>query len=223
MTYNNKFVAVVKCNGKILVEKNGIVHIPFGSEYTILLKNLNSVKAVVDITIDGQDILDSNRLIVHPNSSNELKGFMKDNRVTNKFKFIQKTEEISDFRGDNIDDGIIRIEITFETSLIPNWGYYTYNQNYTSPISKSAVSYRFTSEGITVKGDNNVNQSFAPGFTNPLEYSSSVIILILRGIREDNTKVSNLISVKNKVFCETCGTRNLPKNKFCYNCGTCLI
>ena len=31
-----------------------------------------------------------------------------------KFKFIEKTQEISDFRGDKAEDGLIRIEFQFE-------------------------------------------------------------------------------------------------------------
>ena len=41
MTYQEKLVAVVKCRGKILREHGEFVTIPFGEEYTILLKNLD--------------------------------------------------------------------------------------------------------------------------------------------------------------------------------------
>lgn len=112
--YFQKFVAVVKCDGKILRENNGEVTIPFNSEYSIFLKNLNSQKSLVNISIDGKDVLDCNSLIVYPNSESELKGYMTGNTVRNKFKFIPKTKEISDYRGDRIDDGIIRIEYRFE-------------------------------------------------------------------------------------------------------------
>ncbi len=114
MTYNTGFVAVVKWNGKILREDKDLVFLPFGSEYSILLKNLNSRKCLVKISIDGQDVLDSNSLILEPNTEIELEGFMKGMKAKNKFKFIKKTKEISDYRGDRIDDGIIRIEYWFE-------------------------------------------------------------------------------------------------------------
>ena len=67
MMYDNKFVAALKVNGKILREVKDIVFVKFGSEYSILLKNLNSVRALVNIQIDGQEVcpgglvLDANR------------------------------------------------------------------------------------------------------------------------------------------------------------------
>ena len=114
MVYQNKFVAEIKSNGKILRMKDGYISLPFGSEYTILLKNLNSQRASVDISIDGENVLDNSSLIVGANETSEIKGFLKGNVARNSFKFIQKTEEIMNHRGDRIDDGMIRIEYAFE-------------------------------------------------------------------------------------------------------------
>jgi len=117
MVFRNNFVAVVKVNGKILRENKDIISLPFNSEYSILLKNLETKKALVKITVDNQDVLDGNSLIISPNSEMELEGFMKGMIARNKFKFIKKTKQISDFRGDKIDDGIIRIEYWFEQQV----------------------------------------------------------------------------------------------------------
>jgi len=133
--YNAGLVCVVKVNGRILRESMDEVYLPFNSEYSILIKNLESRKALVNISIDSQDVLDGNSLIIGPNEESELKGFMNGNKAKNKFKFIQKTKEISEFRGDKIDDGIIRLEYWFE-QLAPqkqmviteHWHY-----NYTPP------------------------------------------------------------------------------------------
>lgn len=111
--YKEKFVTVVKSNGKILREHDGIVTLPFQSEYSILMKNLESRKAEVKITIDGKDVLDGS-ILVMPNSTFELEGFLSGYRTTNKFKFIQKTKEIIEHRGDKIDDGLIRVEFVYE-------------------------------------------------------------------------------------------------------------
>lgn len=131
--YNSGLVAVVKVNGRILRESRDEVYLPFNSEYSILLKNLESRKCLVKITIDSQDVLDGNSLIVDPNTESELKGFMNGNKAKNKFKFIQKTKEISEHRGDKIDDGMIRIEYWFEqlpsqkqVVITEHW-HYTYN------------------------------------------------------------------------------------------------
>jgi hypothetical protein len=118
MTYKDRFVAEIKCNGKILRVRNDTVTLPFGSEYSLLLKNLNSRRACVKISIDGQDVLDSVSLVLSPNETTELQGFMKDNVATNRFKFIQKTKEIQDHRGDRVDDGLIRVEFAFEEPFI---------------------------------------------------------------------------------------------------------
>jgi len=114
MTYKDQFVVEVKCNGKILRVKDDLVSLPFGCEYSIYLKNLNSRKAIVNIHIDGQNVLDNSSLILEPNSSTDLQGSMSGSLVKNKFKFIQKTKEVQDHRGDRIDDGIIRVEFAFE-------------------------------------------------------------------------------------------------------------
>lgn len=114
MMYKNDFVAVVKANGKILREDKNTVLVPFGSEYSILMKNLFGRKAVVSIWIDGEEVTKSGQLIINPNSEIELERFIENLNKGNKFKFIQKTEKIQQHRGDKIDDGIVRIEFQFE-------------------------------------------------------------------------------------------------------------
>ena len=77
MVYKNSFIVVVKCNGKIMREKDGAVTLPFGSEYSILLKNKNSRTAVASVEIDGEDVMDGHQYIVPANTTRELKGFLK--------------------------------------------------------------------------------------------------------------------------------------------------
>lgn len=110
MVYKEKFVAVVKCNGRVLREICGAVLLPFGSEYSLMLKNMESRKALVKISIDGKPI-GSNSLILEPNREIELERWVDS---PHKFKFIKKTDEIVENRGDRIDDGTIRIEYQFE-------------------------------------------------------------------------------------------------------------
>lgn len=111
--YKQKLVGVVKVNGRILREDNDVVYLPFGSEYSILLKNLESRRSLVKIFIDGQEVTKGG-LVLNPNSNVELERFIDDLNTGNKFKFIQKTEKIVEHRGDKIDDGMIRIEYRFE-------------------------------------------------------------------------------------------------------------
>ena len=160
MTYKDHFVVEVKCNGKFLRVKDGAVYLPFGSEYTLLLKNLNSKKASVIVHIDGQDVLDFSSLIIDGNSQAELKGFLSGTTARNKFKFIHKTKEIQEHRGDKADDGIIRVEFAFEKpkpkTIIhdhehhhhhhdPNYWWpdtYTYNANVSKLMGDSNYSSR---------------------------------------------------------------------------------
>ena len=119
MVFNKNFVAVIKANGKILREMNSAVRLPFGTEYSILLKNLDTRRAVVTVTIDGQDALDQYRLIIDGNSEYELKRFIVDGNLDTgpRFKFIEKSSKISEHRGDKVSDGIVRIEYQFEREV----------------------------------------------------------------------------------------------------------
>ena len=114
MTYKRGFVVVVKADGKILREKDdSTVFMPFGSEYSLMLKNLESRRSLVNISIDGTDVTHGG-LIIQPNSTVELERFIKDLKQGNRFKFIEKTKQISEHRGDKMDDGLIRVEFAFE-------------------------------------------------------------------------------------------------------------
>jgi hypothetical protein len=159
MVHKVGLVAAIRCGGKILREtfENGesIVKLPFGSEYEILIKNVETRRALINISIDGVNVSDGS-IIIDANSSSHLEGFIKGYIVKNKFKFIEKTEEISNHRGDRIDDGLIRIEYTFEApqpQIIHDyhyhhdyhhyhdyWPYYPwYNVTYyNTPVNKSS-------------------------------------------------------------------------------------
>jgi hypothetical protein len=120
MMYSQKFVTVLKVGGRILREFNNdgpesCVLLPFGAHYSILVKNLESRPARLKVWVDGEDVLSGNGIIIPAGQEHELCGFMNSGgKVTNRFKFIQKTEQIADHRGDRIDDGILRIEWQYE-------------------------------------------------------------------------------------------------------------
>jgi len=118
--YSKNFVVVVRVNGRNLREFGSdgsecSVLLPFGTEYSISAKNLESRSARMRISIDGEDVLSKNWIIVPAGKEISVDGFMNSSgRVTNKFRFIQKTEHIIDHRGDRIDDGFILIQWQFE-------------------------------------------------------------------------------------------------------------
>ena len=77
MMYNDKVVAAIKVNGQVLRESGDTVILPFGCEYSILAKNLNSVRAQISVSVDGQDATEGTRLIIAPNGSVELERFIR--------------------------------------------------------------------------------------------------------------------------------------------------
>lgn len=114
--YNNKLVCSVKANGKFLREdyrgNDSTVYLPFKTEYSLFLKNLSERRALVHVDIDGKNMTEGG-LIVAAGQSVDLErpaNFGKGR----KFKFIEKTAEISNFRGDNPEDGLIVIKWQFE-------------------------------------------------------------------------------------------------------------
>ncbi len=114
MTYKDNFVVEVKADGQILRVRDGAVYLPFGCEYSILLKNMNSRKASIRVSIDSEDVLDGNSLILGPLVTHELNGFLRGTTAKNRFRFIQKTKEIQEHRGDKVGDGLVRVEFAFE-------------------------------------------------------------------------------------------------------------
>ena len=119
--YKDNLVVIIKHNNKVLRERGDRVILPFDSEYSILVKNLNSKKASINISIDGEDVLDNKSILIEPNSSMELDGFMKGTSAKNRFRFIKKTKQISNYRGDKADDGLVRIEFAYEKVNVVTW------------------------------------------------------------------------------------------------------
>lgn len=115
MMYNSKLVASIKANGKVLREFKDTVYIPFGSEYSILLKNLNTVRALINIYIDGDNIVPGG-LVLNAGQEIDLQRAIRNGNLTegNKFKFIERTGKIEDHRGVKLEDGLIRVEFQFE-------------------------------------------------------------------------------------------------------------
>jgi hypothetical protein len=112
MMYKKNVVACVKVGGQILREQSDRVTLPFGSEYSILLKNLDSVRIQARVHIDGYDTTGGNWLVIEPNGSFELERFIRNGNFDkgNRFKFIERTKPVENVRGIKADDGLVRIE-----------------------------------------------------------------------------------------------------------------
>jgi len=235
--YGNNFIVVIKHKGKVLREfNNNVVRLPFGSDYSLLLKNKESRKALVEVKVDGQDVLNGNSIIIDPNGSTELKGFMNGLKVTNKFRFIERTESISKFRGNLIEDGLIEVTYRFEerefiSQTRPSFFKETGIRygNFCDPLAYSANKFESivsdynepeNAVGITVPGKE-IFQEFVTGAIGKLELFPYTIILNLKG-EVKRKKIQKPITVKTKVTCPTCGHRWKSNIKYCGNCSTSL-
>jgi hypothetical protein len=117
MVYSpNKVVACVKVDGKILREDKNVVTLPFGSEYSVFIKNLNAVRIKIKVSVDGTNATEGVWLVVEPNSDLELDRFIRAANVErgNRFKFIESTSDIEEHRGIKAEDGLIRVEYQVE-------------------------------------------------------------------------------------------------------------
>jgi hypothetical protein len=149
MMYNSKMAMAIKVNGRILREFDGnSVKLPYGCEYSLLIKNLNSVRVQVKVSIDGTDATEGTALVIQPNSEIDFKRFIKNGNFEkgNSFKFIERTESIEQARGIKIDDGLVRVEFQFEKpyqapSLL--WNYQHDWNRYGSPsiMTNSETAY----------------------------------------------------------------------------------
>jgi hypothetical protein len=113
--YSNKLAAAIKVNGKVLREHKDTVYIPFGSEYSILVKNLETRRVIVNIFIDGENVV-PNGLVINAGQEIDLERSLANNNMSqgNRFKFIERTEGVEQTRGVKLEDGLIRIEYNFE-------------------------------------------------------------------------------------------------------------
>lgn len=167
--YNNKFVATIQVGDKTLRDdKDGNVYIPFNTEYEIYLSNLNSQTAVVTIEIDGDEVTKTSNIVVRPNQRTKIKGFNKalDDSLEDNyaFKFIEKTETISKYRGDKPQDGLIRIGVKYEQEnpfkIDWNYTYKDYSYEWNKPIYyNSKVPYNFTGDDSSslMRGSSNIS------------------------------------------------------------------
>lgn len=245
MVYHKKLVVAVKVNGKVLREyydRDTEVYLPFGSEYSLYIKNMENRKALVDVKVDGREVI--SRLIVNANSSTEVERFFEgDMNSGHKLKFIEKTDKISKYRGDFAEDGLVEVCYRFEEECqindyrtitlavdSPQWGGLTNTTSRAStfacieqPTEISASINQVNDRGITVEGGQS-QQGYVCGHIGPLEISEHVIIIkLLGGTRKTQVKVNKPVTVKTKFKCKTCGTRNVSSNKFCRECGTATL
>ncbi len=250
MMYGNKLAAAIKVNGKVLREFKDTVHIPFGSEYAITIKNLHTTRAVVNVYIDGDNMVPGG-LVLNAGQSIDLERSVKNNNLTegNKFKFIERTGAVEQHRGIGIEDGLVRIEYQFElpvfiSSIAPAqtmWDTHIYPQGGIMRGSKMSGVSNGTSDWIAPAGSVTCSATYAsatsaqlndvgitvPGSKSEQKFQTTTVGA-LDPVKHNlvfklfGGTVPKPITVKHKPKCVTCGTQNKATAKFCIECGTAL-
>jgi len=139
--YNQKMAVAIKSNGQVLREYGDKVYLKFGSEYSFLIKNLHTTRALIHVFIDGDDVVPGG-LVINAGREIDLERYIKNDNLLegNRFKFIERTEGIEQHRGVKLEDGLVRIEFQFE---LPPQQYYT--SAITTPIAGSG--FKLTASG----------------------------------------------------------------------------
>ncbi len=241
MMYESKLAAAIKVSGKVLREFKDTVYVPFGSEYSILLKNLHTTRAVVNVFIDGDDMVPGG-IVLNAGQEVDLERSVKNGNLNegNKFKFIERTGSVERHRGAKLEDGLVRIEFQFEQparpitwnttqigGIYPQGGILRGVNDVHYGVTCSTATYDATSVnsahgllndvGITVPGSHST-QKFSTAYVGALESAKHSMVFRLLG----GEAVKQAVTVKHKPKCQTCGKQNKATAKFCTECGTAL-
>ncbi len=253
MMYSNKLAVAIKSAQKeVLREFEDTVYIPFGEEYSIFVKNLNSVRASVNVSVDGEDVADGKSFVVDANGSVDIQRFIKNGNLSegNRLKFIERTSSVEQHRGIGVEDGLIRVEFKFER-LAPSWNVSNHHPFFGDTAGGGMINnnLRGLSRGVEI-GAKSVEQytcdtlsvqcSAAPvndaGVTVPGSISDQQFneissfpleveshVIVLKLLGQtESNKVVEPVTVKAKPKCTTCGRVNKATANFCVNCGTSL-
>lgn len=239
MMYKSKLVAAVKVDGQTLREEGETVRLPFGSEYSLYFQNLNySQRCALRITIDGKSISEGG-LVLGAGETATLEHPVGDQR---RFKFIERTAGIENYRGINPDDGLIVIDYQFEVAvpLSPRFAYYStpifgdhrvggYAVKGAAPVAsmgnECSTSRSINQVGITGHGSVS-DQQFGSTNLHSLEPQVHTIVFRLLGgvdqVEGGYKLVSKPVAVKTKKVCSMCGRRFNSNVTYCPDDGNVL-
>jgi hypothetical protein len=247
MMYHEALTACIKINGNILREHGETVYLPFGSEFSVYLKNLDTQRMMlIDVLIDGKSTTDNQKLVLTPSQSIDLERFIKNGNLTqgNRFKFIERNATVEAHRGVGAEDGLVQIKFQKEQRIYNTYNPYRsfgayqtgvsnqlYNssssdnpdQAYTSSGSRGVLrshSVPQNTAGITAPGSVS-NQQFAVAGWFPAEPQEHSIIFRLLG-DVGQVPVTAPLMIKTKLKCPTCGTVNKSSHRFCSGCSAAV-
>lgn len=87
--FGNDFVLSILQDGKICKEENGIIKIPFDSNYVIRLRNKHRLKCATDIYIDGEKTNEVGQIVVPGNDYIDIEGYLRGGNKNTKFQFVK--------------------------------------------------------------------------------------------------------------------------------------
>lgn len=229
MLHHKNLVVAIKVDGKVLRESENTVYLPFGSEYSILFKNLSHTRVKVWPSIDGKSIFgdSSEALILNPRESIEVERFVTQLDVGNRFKFIERTAAVEEGRGITAEDGLVTVDFDFEVYSGYSLPAYSLFRSYASAsVHPQGVIYdsnpmpTANSAGITAPGSISTQQFIrVPDFVT--ENAKKTITLQLLGTTATGVEVAKpkVVAVER---CSICKTKAKARAKFCAECGSSL-
>lgn len=115
--YKNKIVCALKHNNAPLIEDKNTVFIPFNTEYSIFLKNMNDRIAYISIFIDGKDINPGKKIKLYPKCTATIEKFPLTNH---SFTFKERTHALQEVRRNQDEDGLIRLAVSYQVKTYIN-------------------------------------------------------------------------------------------------------
>lgn len=121
--FKENLVVAVKAHNKYLKDIGNQVFLPFGTEYSLFFRNKDTRRVLVGpVMVDGKDVLNGTKVILSGDSEWNLEGggkaFDPTQNKNYRFKFIEKTEKISEHRGDDPSDGLVSVTFQYEISSV---------------------------------------------------------------------------------------------------------
>lgn len=246
--YRNKFIALIKKDGIPLRELgNKYVYLPFGSEYSIELRNNNYKRALAKIYIDGTPVT-QNGIVINSKTTINLERFILDGNLSKgkRFKFVSVNDSpIHD--PNNSQNGVVKIELWLEkdyfiSPISSSWwpttplsylggtttllcGTVTCATTTSRNSTSTWLSDKETFNNISNTTLSNTGVTVEGGnsnqqftVTHPFELETYHTTLEL--ILQG---VENEITTSSTMYCTKCGKKVQPTHSFCSRCGAVVV
>jgi len=219
MGFANGYVASIILKNKPLREfkyqGKRTVKVPFGSEYTIRIKNKSKEPALVDVSIDDTDVLNGSSLLLTAGETVNLERFVSESSKGKKFKFISLKEgaatgEIDDpYRDEN---GVVRVKF-HKTHHFPSL-FNTLNNNFHLPYG-SEINHGYHNNPIY--HNNRIYEPTGPkkNFCSDPYAALNTTTGCAMASDSVNTNTSNFCNVLNssRSLSKSCVSEDIPSDK----------